>query len=246
MQIELIEILQRAEQGVTEPFICRASDGEIYFVKGKNARRSDLINEFICAAIGRSFGVPIPETRIIWSDPEFVKSTAKYFPDARVLGSGNVFGSRRVTDASEINVSDVDFVSPCDKECIAVFDLWVRNGDRNLSILGGNPNLLWSVSNQKIHAIDHNLAFDESVKPQELSEHIFIDSLREVATDVEKRSKFEEKFRRCYEMVEGLIVSVPEDWLFIDADLIDPADYDFDYVRGVLSAGWKRGFWDGF
>jgi hypothetical protein len=43
---------------------------------------------------------------------------------------------------------------------LLVFDWWVENADRSLSPHGGNPNLLWRASENKLLVIDHNLAFD--------------------------------------------------------------------------------------
>lgn len=34
MSLEIVEIMGRAQQGVTQPFICRGEDDQVYFVKG--------------------------------------------------------------------------------------------------------------------------------------------------------------------------------------------------------------------
>ncbi|MEW5824691.1 MAG: HipA family kinase [Pseudomonadota bacterium] len=34
-----VEIIDRSEQGMTRPFICRGEDGFVYFVKGRGAAR---------------------------------------------------------------------------------------------------------------------------------------------------------------------------------------------------------------
>ena len=49
--------------------------------------------------------------------------------------------------------------------------------DRTLSPDGGNPNLLWSHRQQKLHVIDHNLAFDDSDLGGFWDEHIFHNSV---------------------------------------------------------------------
>ncbi len=42
--IDLTEILDRAENGASSPFICRCSDGEIYYVKSRETIVSHDIN----------------------------------------------------------------------------------------------------------------------------------------------------------------------------------------------------------
>lgn len=246
MTIEIIEILRRANQGMTEPFICRADDGRTYFVKGKKATKKGLINEFLGSKLGEFFGIPVPENKVLWSDPDFLKSTEFYNPEFSDLGTGSVFGSLRVEDASEINFFDIQFVPKHEMERIVVFDCWVRNSDRTLTVYGGNPNLLWNVSKQKIFAIDHNLAFDGDLTKADLAQHIFIDSMRGLVDDEAKREQFTEKFRVCYAELDGLFDEIPDDWLYVDAERSIATNYDFDRVRAMLSAGWGERFWDDF
>jgi len=59
MAIEIIEVLGRSKQGVTEPFICRGDDNNIYFVKGINAGRRSQVCEWISANLAREFNIPI-------------------------------------------------------------------------------------------------------------------------------------------------------------------------------------------
>ncbi len=58
--LELIEIHKKLEQGATEPYLCTANDGEKYIVKGNTALARGRICEYVCAHIGKSFGLPIP------------------------------------------------------------------------------------------------------------------------------------------------------------------------------------------
>ena len=41
--LEIVEIIRPAYQGRTTPFLCKASDGEMYFVKGYAASNLGLI-----------------------------------------------------------------------------------------------------------------------------------------------------------------------------------------------------------
>jgi hypothetical protein len=59
----LTEIIDRSEQGVTRPFICRCDDGNIYYVKGAYAGRPALIAEWPCGRIAREMDLTIPEVK---------------------------------------------------------------------------------------------------------------------------------------------------------------------------------------
>jgi len=58
--LEITEIIRRAEQGRTEPFLCGASDGRQYFVKGRAATASGLMRECLGANLVKRFGLPVP------------------------------------------------------------------------------------------------------------------------------------------------------------------------------------------
>ena len=46
MAIQIVEIIGRSIQGITNPFICKCEDGQIYFVKGNGAGKQSLIAEY--------------------------------------------------------------------------------------------------------------------------------------------------------------------------------------------------------
>ena len=86
-----------------------------------------------------------------------------------------VFGSREIkhallVDSFSINHSKRDFnkmLNPHDIIRIALFDLWVKNGDRGRVINGGhNYNLLLIAKDKKqeIIAFDHAFIFGEVLK----------------------------------------------------------------------------------
>ena len=65
MSLEIVEIMGRAQQGVTQPFICRGEDDQVYFVKGRGAGRRSLICEWIAGQLGRLLGLPIAPFGIV-------------------------------------------------------------------------------------------------------------------------------------------------------------------------------------
>jgi len=60
---------------------------------------------------------------------------------------------------------------------LLIFDWWVMNPDRILTKAGGNPNLLWSLSQNQLHVIDHNLSLAPHKMPATFLEfaedHVF-------------------------------------------------------------------------
>ncbi|MBI1905342.1 MAG: hypothetical protein HYS20_03730 [Rhodocyclales bacterium] len=86
------EVLGRAQQGVTEPFICRGDDGALYFVKGIGAGRRSQICEWVAARLASLFDLPIAEYVLAEVPRELVAYST--FPDIQALGEGIVLASR--------------------------------------------------------------------------------------------------------------------------------------------------------
>ncbi len=65
MTLLITEIIYRSEQGITQPYICRADDGEIYFVKGRGAGRRSQICEWISGHLAQQFALPIADFALL-------------------------------------------------------------------------------------------------------------------------------------------------------------------------------------
>jgi hypothetical protein len=157
MTVQIIEIIEQSTQGATKPFICRGDDKQIYFVKGYGAGRRGQICEWVAGLLGKKLGLPIAEVEIVDILEELLEDGA--VPNSNELGVGPAFGSRKVL-ASEFVFSAVSKVPPSLQRDILAFDWWIRNGDRILTQMGGNPNLLWISGDERLVMIDHNQAFD--------------------------------------------------------------------------------------
>lgn len=171
--MRIIEIIDRSSQGITSPFICRAEDGAIYYVKGRHAGYRALCCEWVAGELARLWGLPVAPYAIVEVPSALVRGSVH--PDALDLGVGPAFGSRQIEAAVELRWSDVVSGSVRLELCaqILLFDWWVDNPDRT----AGNPNLLWIVHEQQLRVIDHNLAFSSHMMPNGLvnftNEHIF-------------------------------------------------------------------------
>lgn len=189
--LEIIEIRDRALQGVTEPYKCLASDEFEYFVKGKSIAPQGSIKEWLSGKIAKAFGLPIPDFCAVKIDIELLRLSGD---DAlNCMGEGPAFASKKVHAADEFRYHAITKVDADLQRDLLVFDLWVRNDDRRLNHLGGNPNLLWAAD--KLHVIDHNNAFDETFDPTSFRQsHVFCNRLTEM-NDIVVRQHYEEKMQ---------------------------------------------------
>ncbi len=157
---QIIEVFDDTVQGMTKPKICRAEDGRKFVVKGRDALNKGLINEVICATLGKAFGLPIPEYDLL----EMPNLICRYDDDLnRRFGGLPCFGSLYVDNLQEFSLLSLKKVSPKLLQDIFIFDYWVMNDDRNYTAHGGNPNLFVDPSGKDVCVVDHNLAFSQDI-----------------------------------------------------------------------------------
>jgi hypothetical protein len=241
--LEVCEFTGAAGSGVTEPHVCRLSDEEFYYVKGRNIRCQGLVNEYVCGHLGKILRLPIPDFEIAILPP-FPTNAGSYGLPVH-LGFGPVFASKRVAALAELDSTTARRVPPQLRRDIAAFDFWIGNGDRTLTETGGNPNLFWELTKEEVVVLDHNLAFDPLFSREELLQlHVFRVDLLEVLTDVRLRSEYGSRFAEALSDWEALISGIPEDWLFLDRDHTMDASIDFGWMRSWLDRlcdgdGWR-------
>jgi len=209
MHVEITEIIKRSDQGNTKPFLCQASDGKTYYVKGREATTVGLIKEWIGTQLAESYGLPVPKSKILYVESNLVDAFG--LEAQRGLGSGYVFGSERISAVTELKYEQVGSIKATLKRDILLFDLWICNEDRTLSKYGGNPNLLWNTNESELCVIDHNLAFDNNFKEEEFwATHVFKD---EIFNDLVDRANYQEKMKKSLEIWSKAWEIAPEDWL---------------------------------
>lgn len=214
--LEIIAIHGRTRQGSTEPFICKASNDQTYFVKGKSTAIVGLIKEWMGANLGRAFGLPIPDFNIALVDEALL---AGYGADAVTeLGTDPVFASQSIHPAHELNYSLVPNIDLKLQQDILIFDTWVQHNDRTLSKLGGNPNLIWD--GEKLHVIDHNLIFAPDFSINQLRElHVFREQLNSVFGDSLLRAQFQTRMQAALSSWLEWWDNLPEEWRDLNDDL---------------------------
>lgn len=243
MTVEIVEVLERSEQGRTRPYVCRGDDGEVYFVKGGSATRKGLVAEWLCAEMAWHLGLPIAPYAIGIVSEELI--TADISGWLRELGAGAVFASRCV-QAVELTDVHRDRVNRELRRDVLAFDWWIRNGDRSLTTSGGNPNLLWNPAGEgSLVVIDHNLAFDASFSAEEFADtHVFSDELPALFSDFVARQTYVERFRRALFAWESSCAKLPSDWRYIDPERTIPVGFDVADFRSVLDRATEASFWD--
>ncbi len=73
-----------------------------------------------------------------------------------------------------------------------LFDWWVHNEDRHLTLRGGNPNLLWDMQLGQLVVIDHNQAFDRDFNASRfLDSHVFAACWNRIYGDHVERGRYQ-------------------------------------------------------
>jgi hypothetical protein len=254
--LTIIEVLGRSEQGMTRPFLCRADDGRLYYVKGRYAGWRSLCCEWVAGNLARAMGLRVPDFAIAEVPRLLVEGSDR--PDIRDLGAGPVFASALREKAREITWAEAQGWSAEVRARVLVCDRWVQNEDRSLSALGGNPNLLITVEEAVadtagrtpkralyrpcLWAFDFNLAFDPDFDTQRfLGGHIFESS----PVSAELRSEMERRMAAALAELPRLFERMPVEWLYLDGDESLPVHLDQKEVYNTLNRPFAdpEAFW---
>jgi len=137
--------------------------------------------------------------------------------DIADLGAGFGFASAAVEDVDELPFLFVGKIEAELRARILLFDRWIANGDRTLTRSGGNPNLLWSHRTERLHVIDHNLAFDDTELGELRSGHVFASSHLEWTDSF--RSEMTDRMRAACHALPEWWKEMPESWLEVEVGL---------------------------
>jgi hypothetical protein len=252
--VTITEVLGRAEQGITRPFICSADHSLVCYVKGSHAGQRSLCCEQLSGQLARILlhGLPVsvPAFAIAEvSQPLIAGSTRK---DIKELGCGYVFASMRVEGGQELSWSSAQGWPEQTMAALLLLDLWLQNEDRSLSAKGGNPNLmvtqipplldtdeegaLWAnrPRREMLWAYDFNLAFDEDFDRERFfNGHVFTDQLKRWPDGF--REEMEPRLREALNALSELFGELPLEWLHLDGDESMPVQLGRNHVESVLS-----------
>jgi hypothetical protein len=254
--ITITEVLRRADQGRTEPFVCRADDGHTYYVKGRHAGYRSLCCEWVAGRLARAAGLSVPEFTMAHVPLALVEQSER--ADIGQLGHGQVFASLQVDGAREMTWQDTQNLDDRVLNQVLFFDLWVQNEDRTLSALGGNPNLLIAHGNEmrtgsvreclnpQLWVIDFNLAFDTAfARSTILEHHVFADRLLRQGWMPGFLEEMRVALSALLANVPLYFSELPQEWLYLDGDDSLPVHLDLDQITHTLSLPLREpeAFW---
>lgn len=232
--ITITHIIRQMKQGQTAPFLCRADDNQLYVVKGDRATPKGLIREWLAGHLCKEFGLPIPEFSLAYVAPELVKYN---YAD---LGEGIKFASKFIPNIQDITFSQIDDLDESILRDLFVFDYWIKNDDRCLTNLGGNPNLFQDPASRNVYVLDHNLSFDENfslVNHKDL--HVGRKAWSEPQLELFDQSDYERRFLKGISKLEKAIDDIPTEWLqHYDLNRIN------DEIVVVLKGFETADFWE--
>jgi len=242
MTIQIVEIIDRSVQGITQPFICRGDDGHVYFVKGRDAGRRSQICEWIAGKLALQLGLPIAPFEIV--DVPAALITSGIRDDLTALGTGPAFGSRKLGGV-ELTVTHIDHVPEETQRDVLAFDWWIHNADRGLGALGGNPNLLWDTEHEQLVVIDHNQAFDTEFSAAGfVDHHVFRGQWNALAANWVRRNRYCERFLETMAKWPEICETIPLEWWFVDSEQTVRTDFDQGIAQQLLMRCQDVAFWN--
>ena len=260
----ITEIVGRAEQGMTRPFVCKANSWMTCYVKGAYAGQRSLCSEWVAGWLAKTLldapllGGPV----IFMADVPQALLAGSARQDIRDLGVGPVFASMRIWEGQELSWSSAQGWPEETMAQLLLLDLWLQNEDRSLSATGGNPNLLvtqipplpdddpegalWKDQPRRemLWPYDFNLAFDERFDRERFFDaHVFAGLLKQWPDGF--RERMEPRLRQALGRVPGLFAELPPEWLHLDGDDSLPVQLDLERVTSVLNLPFTEpdSFW---
>ena len=235
----ITEIWERTQQGMTRPFRCGADDGYSYYLKSRGAGWRSLVCEWLAGQLAVALELPIAPFAQVRVD-ELFEDIMKFYGD-HDLAAGMAFGSRISEHTREFEPSLLARCAPTFRRDLVAFDWWVRNADRTLGAISGNPNLLWNSETEAPVVIDHNMAFDRGFDaPLFRQTHVFRADFEVIAGDMLSRADYEQRFGAMLAGFSALWGQLPQNWV-VDED--GQARVDPDEFLTVLRRVNEAGFW---
>lgn len=235
----ITEVWERTEQGMTRPFRCGADDGHSYYVKSRGAGWRSLVCEWIAGGLAAELRLPIATFAQVRVDPALEHILG--LRGEHDLAAGLAFGSRITEHTREFEPALLTRCEPAFRRDLVAFDWWVRNADRTLGAISGNPNLLWDTAAQVPVVIDHNMAFDQGFDAALFRQtHVFRVDFEAIAGDMLLRADYEHRFSGLLPRFAALWAQRPQNWV-VDAD--GQARVDPDEFLAVLARVKEPGFW---
>jgi hypothetical protein len=244
---------------MTRPFLCR-SGGETYYVKGAYAGLRSVCCEWVAGRLVNLLlpagEIGIPQISLAEVPRELIQGCDR--DDAKDLGEGWGFASKRIQNAQELTWTAAQRISENVMATVLLLDLWLQNEDRSLSDLGGNPNLLMTfransggpeansdhLPNERLWVFDFNLAFDEAFNRKNFfANHVFGGLLNGWPSGF--RELMAPRLQQAWSKLPEIFAELPLECLHIDGDVTLPVQLSMDRVSSCLALPFSdpESFW---
>lgn len=234
-RFEVAEIIKAAENGITNPYLCRMTDDRTFYLKGRQATSKGLISEVLAAHLGKAFGLPVPNFALARVPPTLLELNSSA---ASALGQGWCFASQTHEQIVEVSLPSLDRLPREFCQRLFLFDYWIRNEDRTGTEHGGNPNVFLDLGTQAPIVLDHNLAFDPSFRFENNRQlHICASAWYQPSVDMLFPLAAKGDMAAALNALDGLVDDLPEAWLEVE-----PGHYDA--ALATLSLFDTDQFWD--
>lgn len=235
--VEIKNIIRRINQGATGPYLCEGSDKKLYIVKGHTTTYKGLIYEWVCGSLAKKINLPVPDFRAVYIDRELIQ-----YSDYE-LHEGEWFASEYQHNIQDVTYSSLEQFGEDNLNLLFVFDYWINNGDRTLTVNGGNPNLFLSPISKVFFVLDHNLAFDVSFEKcftQNKLSHLGATSWYATQMDLYKHQNYQTILKSAFTSLDQILDTVPKEWVENSED-----SSILDNIKLILSRYETQEFWEG-
>jgi len=226
------------QQGATGPYLCLADNNKNYVLKRQRAGFEGCIKEWLFGKLGRYLGLPIPNCELVYVDGSLLEYNDDYQFE---IGEGMAFGSEHVPDLQEVNFQQLQSFSENQLQDLYIFDYWIRNADRNLTELSGNPNLFYKQSTLEVIVLDHNLACDKEFQIEDHQGLHVSSKFWPSQIDYVLQQNYENRIRQAMLNWDDLVAAIPDDW----KDGVTNFDGLIAEIKLVLDEYQNQQFWEG-
>lgn len=234
----IVEILYQMQQGATGPYLCLADNNKNYVLKRQRAGFEGCIKEWLFGRLGRSMGLPIPNCELVYVDSSLLEYNDYYQFE---IGEGMAFGSEHIPDLQEVNYQQLQSFSKNQLQDLYVFDYWIRNADRNLTELSGNPNLFYRHSTLEVIVLDHNLACDKEFQIEDHQSLHVSSKFWPTQIDFVLQQNYEDRISQAMTHWDDLVAAIPDDW----KDGVTNFNGLIAEIKLVLDEYQNQQFWEG-
>jgi hypothetical protein len=203
-------VLGRAPSGVSiRPFLCEDEHARELFVKPFGSLPSSLISEWLVARMAGEMGLPLPDADLVDVPADLCRAAGH-----SDLKPGPAFASVSLgPGAADLQPQDLARIAPVTLAETLVFDAWIRNADRILGPLGGNPNAMMVSPGSRFFLIDHDNAFDPEWEPSAMHQlHL---ARRQAAhwLDSSHRADWLARARNAFDRFDVFWQELPSEWV---------------------------------